>query len=1361
MALSEEVYLKIVLDISYGLVAEEPEDIKYLSRAFLSPDELKDIKNFRDLASKLEDKKVFSEHNLQELKRLLREINRLDLVHMVEETEAKYVLPEQPRNITKVHAESLDKVHLVHKCKLYHVSLSVVCNDIFEQITDAIVVTTFSKSVGKIEVSIGNRALNLAGYRASQEFDEKLGNLESDHIITTPGGNLKCKYIVHIDFPSGSNTLKWWSVLTRNIIKSLQQCEKPLRCVSITIPLLYSNSMKNDSKCADIIVSAVLDYLEHMSSRSSIQEVIFIDAIKQKAACLKETLESRVKERKDAKVYQIPTQLMCEYIYPVTQTRLIVASGDPKKQPANILVNPSADFTVASSGLTARILIEASLPFEVMQKAFNSPGMNLVVTSAGKLPFQYLYHVRGNKENTTTDYTQQRLQIEACTLDSLRRAERHGLKSIVLPMIYNRYTSIGRYQCAHIMLDAIGDFVNKYTPKSVKEIYFYTGYQSDALKLKENLIYLYGRNVNVQSQVPLEVLARGPEAKSAFIDAIQEGSKPIYQTRLMLVGPERVGKTSLTKALTEQEFDATEEVTDGIEASLSCTLSVKHTTNWKPKLPEDTISEARQQYLRAVAEQMAEKQKVQREPPVSQPTKKDEIKALEIVEVPDVTSPDEIEQSFDQMTISQDSPASEGEVNTMASSQGDSASVTTPDVLEEDLQLVIKFLQDKEKQGENEGLEQTLDDLTLSIWDFAGQDLYYITHQVFLVSRAIYIICFNLCHDLHAPAKVGIYKREGGKVIFSEHHMSLLDFIIFWLRSIYSNTTENKSVASQEQLSPPVFIAGTHRESLPGNAEERQALVDEKFAVIKEALRGTPYEDHVVSKYYAIENSLRSPLDQAVVHLREHITKVAKSEHYMGERIPIKWLYFLHEIEQLRNKQTHSINFTEVNELAAKCGVIQEIQLFTMLHFYHDLGNIIYYGERHTPGSALNDIIILNPHWLIYIFRRVITVKNPSEQWAKFRRSWRRLDEKGLLEERLIRHMWHDFLHLLEGLLQLMQKFDLLCVKTHSAEMPAVVGSPEEGNRLFYVPSLLKKQEDEKVCMDKLMKSKSVVILYIDFNGFLPEGLFYRLIVRLVQWSQHKGGYEPRLFYQQANLYVDEDHDMILRILPQKRSCIQVAIMRATSTARDGEVEEDDVEPSPVICKMLLALLEMNLLNLGHTWRMKRIDFDFCILCSACDREENHFHKMKKCLKEKRVPCGIQRMETRQFQRLFGDCTTMQEAPKSTATPVKHQVPVFLRPLIGLYGEILSPILPFDLMTEICVLLDPPHPLSNDWRALASKLGYDHYINYMSMKVSPTMCVLNGWSEKGWSVEDLKKSLVAIERHDVVRLIDKQLPTEE
>ena len=58
--------------------------------------------------------------------------------------------------------------------------------------------------------------------------------------------------------------------------------------------------------------------------------------------------------------------------------------------------------------------------------------------------------------------------------------------------------------------------------------------------------------ISVPPTIPLEILARGPEALKAYNDAIQTGEKEIYQTRLMLVGQERVGKTSLKKALTGQ-----------------------------------------------------------------------------------------------------------------------------------------------------------------------------------------------------------------------------------------------------------------------------------------------------------------------------------------------------------------------------------------------------------------------------------------------------------------------------------------------------------------------------------------------------------------------------------------------------------------------------------------------------------------------------------------------------------------------------------------------------------------------------------------------------------------------------------------
>eukprot|EP00057_Strongylocentrotus_purpuratus_P029613 XP_011684087.1 PREDICTED: uncharacterized protein LOC105447565 [Strongylocentrotus purpuratus] len=48
---------------------------------------------------------------------------------------------------------------------------------------------------------------------------------------------------------------------------------------------------------------------------------------------------------------------------------------------------------------------------------------------------------------------------------------------------------------------------------------------------------------------------------------------------------------------------------------------------------------------------------------------------------------------------------------------------------------------DRADSGRGEGV-------SLSIWDFAGHDIYYSTHQVFLTWRAIYVIVFDLSRSL-------------------------------------------------------------------------------------------------------------------------------------------------------------------------------------------------------------------------------------------------------------------------------------------------------------------------------------------------------------------------------------------------------------------------------------------------------------------------------------------------------------------------------------------------------------------------------------------------------------------------------------
>ncbi|XP_030844784.1 probable serine/threonine-protein kinase roco4 [Strongylocentrotus purpuratus] len=152
--------------------------------------------------------------------------------------------------------------------------------------------------------------------------------------------------------------------------------------------------------------------------------------------------------------------------------------------------------------------------------------------------------------------------------------------------------------------------------------------------------------------------------------------------------------------------------------------------------------------------------------------------------------------------------------------------------------------------------------VSLSIWDFAGQDIYYTTHQVFLTWRAIYVIVFDLSRRLDSvvpPESRDEYYEMAKRGAKSE--LTCLEFINFWLCSIFAHavapsSVRNKNTSKTAQKSPPIFIVGTHRESVKGDAKEKKKKIRSAFEKIRNSIKKKPFECHVVPKYYAIENRL-------------------------------------------------------------------------------------------------------------------------------------------------------------------------------------------------------------------------------------------------------------------------------------------------------------------------------------------------------------------------------------------------------------------------------------------------------------------------------------------------------------------------
>ena len=82
--------------------------------------------------------------------------------------------------------------------------------------------------------------------------------------------------------------------------------------------------------------------------------------------------------------------------------------------------------------------------------------------------------------------------------------------------------------------------------------------------------------------VPSEIKARGPRAKLAYENALKTGKVKVYRARIMLIGQDRAGKTSLKKSFLGLPFNSAEESTDGIEVDSSkFEVYIDQVKNWK------------------------------------------------------------------------------------------------------------------------------------------------------------------------------------------------------------------------------------------------------------------------------------------------------------------------------------------------------------------------------------------------------------------------------------------------------------------------------------------------------------------------------------------------------------------------------------------------------------------------------------------------------------------------------------------------------------------------------------------------------------------------------------------------------------
>ena len=483
-----------------------------------------------------------------------------------------------------------------------------------------------------------------------------------------------------------------------------------------------------------------------------------------------------------------------------------------------------------------------------------------------------------------------------------------------------------------------------------------------------------------------------------------------------------------------------------------------------------------------------------------------------------------------------------------------------------------------------------------TLWDFSGQSVYYATHPLFLTARAIYCLVYDL--SLNPQQKVFDSCSE-------DHNLKTnFDYLDFWMRSVASlaSVAENRGLSPKSegptQKLPAVFLVCTHADT----PYCEQDPVELAYKVLRYLRKNPSYDSHLVD-VFVVDNTKSGTESecQEVVRLRQEVLDLAKALPHINDSIPINWLKFEKTVNALREKGEKWISLESAKVIASKdCNIVNAREFETLMNYLHDLRCLVYFDDSPT----LSKLVVLDPQWLIDLFKKVITVRPAGEcKEKKFLQLWDKFENEGILDEQLLKHMWKPLFgdrDKYESLVGIMEKFCLLC------RWPS--GTPE--NKSYLVPSMLKSHPPKKIV--KLVDSAKVQSLFLKFeSGYVPPGLFPRLVLEFFQcdklWKQEKS----KLFHNFARFFTSDDENCSVILLCHSSS-VQIVVHKAnptlTSTGEQSIMMDQSTDfacltvATEVTCAGVVRRqlgLMMECMRNEFSW-LRDIKYEMCVLCPVC-----------------------------------------------------------------------------------------------------------------------------------------------------------------
>eukprot|EP00808_Paulinella_micropora_P028174 g9595.t1 len=375
------------------------------------------------------------------------------------------------------------------------------------------------------------------------------------------------------------------------------------------------------------------------------------------------------------------------------------------------------------------------------------------------------------------------------------------------------------------------------------------------------------------------------------------------------------------------------------------------------------------------------------------------------------------------------------------------------------------------------------DELSLSLWDMGGQDVFHSLHHLFLKRGALFLVLFDM--------------RELVEGADPKQKQECLSHLRFWLRSLETHTFEEGNGWA------PVFLVGTHKDFVTKESEHKHIaeVLDREFggsSFYNTKKLYTPPNGRDFP-FFPVDNKVR-PVDPTVQALMKALEATARNEEYIKRKIPVPWVKLFDKLFQQAKKQSW-LSREEVVQLATQCGLANPTNnIDLVLRYLHDQGRVLYFADQ----PSLHDLVILDPtNSFLEPVTRIIcefdTHRIPAyaEAIKSLSSAWTKLKSSGMLEKRLLPILWRT-------------EFGL------AVELQADASEAAD-EVVFLVPALLPK-EPHSLKKPKSLEVSCSIAFYpreeraaaepetieerVKTVGFLPSGFVSRLLGKCFTWSQ-------------------------------------------------------------------------------------------------------------------------------------------------------------------------------------------------------------------------------------------------------------------